>query len=158
MAKPWKIPNFDPRESLPVCLEKILRTRYHETFSNERGVLEDADSEALHDMRVSARRLKAIMKVFRQTFPKKKFRPQYEWIGNLVRSLGAVRDCDVFIDLLEEQKLSIPPPGQRSIDLLIARQKTLRNRQRRALQNYFRTLRARHTEQEFFHFLLKAGR
>src|SRR5258707_5951186 len=116
MAKPWKIQHLDPRESVPVCLEKILRTRYRETFSHERGVRERVDIEALHDMRVAARRMKALMKVFRRSFSRKKFREQYEWIGNMVRSLGAVRDCDVIIRFLEDHKNTIPTRYQRSID------------------------------------------
>jgi CHAD domain-containing protein len=108
-------------------------------------------------MRVSARRLKAMMKVFRHAFPKRKFRAQYEWIGDLVRALGAVRDCDVFIGLLEEQKGSIAPRGRRSIDLLIARQKTVRSREQRSLHRFIRQLHSRHAAQEFRQFVSKAG-
>jgi len=158
MAKPWKIPNFDARENVAVCVGKILRTRYRETFSHEQGALDGVDVEALHDMRVSARRLKAMMKVFRHVFPKKKFRVEYEWIGNLVRALGAVRDCDVFIGVLEDHKSSIPPRDRRSIDLLIARQKTVRSREQRALHGFFRELHGQHTKPQFLRFVSKSGR
>ncbi len=59
MARPWKIVDLEPDENLKVCLRKIAQTRFQETFSYEHGTIEGEDIEALHDMRVSARRLRA---------------------------------------------------------------------------------------------------
>ena len=156
MAKPWKIPYFDTDEKLTVCLQKILRTRYHETFSYEDGTIEGSDIEVLHSMRVSNRRLKAMMKIFRECFPKNKFESHYEHVRSLLRSLGQVRDCDVFISLLEEEKRSLSPHDQRAIDLLIARQKQFRHQQQRLLIQKLRSLRHQDYEQVFFQFLIKS--
>ena len=156
MAKPWKIPYFDPNEKVTVCLQKILRTRYHETFSYEGDTIEGSDIEALHNMRVADRRLKAMMKIFRGCFPKNKFEFHYEHVRGLLRSLGQVRDCDVFISMLEEQKQSFSPRDHRAIDLLIARQKHLRHQQRKSLMQKLQSLKVQGYEQKFLQFLTKS--
>src|SRR5258706_7345039 len=102
MAKAWKIPYLNPDQLLNICLRKILRTRFGEMVSYEEGTLIGEDIEFLHSMRVSSRRLQAVMKIFRAASPKKKFRHEYEQIRVLIRALGEVRDLDVFINKLEK--------------------------------------------------------
>ena len=140
MAKPWKIIDLDPSESLKVCLRKIAQTRFQETFSYEHGTVKGEDIESLHDMRVSARRLRAVLRIFRECFPKKKFRKQDERLHALIRSLGAVRERDVFLDLLSNYRKTLTPRDGRVIDLLLARQSSARLGFRKQLQRDLRTL------------------
>src|SRR5438128_8842601 len=104
MAKAWKIQYLNPDQPLNICLRKILRTRFSEMVSYEKGTLEGDDIEELHSMRVSSRRVQAVMKVFREAFGKKKFKHEYRQIRMLIRALGEVRDHDVFIEKLEKYK------------------------------------------------------
>ena len=158
MAKPWKIPYFDPNESVALCLQRILRTRFHEMSSYERDTIGGADIEALHDMRVSARRLKAMMKLFRACFPKGKFKLHYGRIRGLLRALGDARDCDVFVEMLVEQKQSLVPRDQRAIDLLIARERQLRQERVRSLARHLQTLTDQMYEFSYQRFLEKSLR
>ena len=141
MAKPWKIVDLDPDESLKVCLRKIAQTRLQETFSYQHGTLEGEDIEALHDMRVSARRLRAVLRIFRECFPKKKFKKQDARLQMLIRSLGSVREVDVFIDVLSVYRKTLRPQEGKSIDLLIAREQASRLALRRKM---VRTLKQLH--------------
>ena len=156
MAKPWRIPYFDPTDTVAACLQRILRTRSHEMFSYETAAIEGSNVEAVHSMRVSNRRLKALMKIFSGCFPKSKFEFHYGCLRSLLRSLGQVRDCDVFINTLEEQKQFLGARDHRAVDLLIARQKQLRYERRKSLTQELRLLRDRNYEEKFLQFLTKS--
>ena len=60
MAKPWQIADIDPNEPLRVSLRRTLLGWMQEMLSYESDTMKGTDPEALHDMRVSARRLRAI--------------------------------------------------------------------------------------------------
>lgn len=140
MAKAWKIPYLNHDQPLNVCLKKILRTRFSEMVSYEAGTLIGDDIEFLHSMRVSSRRVQAVMKIFRAAFPKKKFRHEYEQLRTLISALGEVRDLDVFIDKLEKYRAGTPPADVKALDLMIARQKALRIQRRRSLTQTINSL------------------
>ena len=133
MAKARKIPYLNPDQPLSICLQKILRTRFNEMISNEEGTLLGKDIEYLHDMRVSSRRVQAVMKIFRGAFPKRKFKAEYGKIRALIRSLGVVRDFDVFIDKIEKYKKGLKNQDNRALDLLIHKKKTQREEKRKIM-------------------------
>ena len=140
MARPWKIVDLDPNENLKVCLRKIAVTRFQETFSYEQGTVKGEDIEPLHDMRVAARRLRAILRIFKDCFPKKKLKRQNEQLMDLIRSLGAVRESDVFISLLEGKRKALGSREGRIFDLLIAREQNARQSLRKRLLSQLRSL------------------
>lgn len=153
MAKPWKIVDLDPGENLKVCLRKIAQTRCQETFSYENGTIKGEDIEALHDMRVSARRLRAVLRIFHECLPKKKFKRQDAKLQLLIRSLGGVREQDVFIDLLAQYRLGLGSQEGKIFDLLIAREKAHRALTRRQMLRNLKLLRKRDFEGSFTMFL-----
>ncbi len=133
MAKPKKIPYLDPNKPLDESLLKILRTRFDEMTSHEQGTVDGSDIEALHDMRVASRRVQAVFKIFRGVFPKKKFKVEYIELRLLIRSLGEVRDYDVFIDKIEKLKKESFEKDTRAMDMLIIRKKAEREQKRKLL-------------------------
>lgn len=153
MAKPWKIVDLNPNESLKQCLHKIALTRFQETFSYEMGAVTGEDVEPLHDMRVAARRLRAVIRIFRSCFSKKKFKKQDARLQALIRSLGGVREHDVFIDVLAEHRKNLGPADCRVIDLLIARESTSRLLHRRILMRELKVLRRSHYPDSFAAFV-----
>jgi CHAD domain-containing protein len=147
MAKAWKIPYLNADQPLNISLRRILRTRFAEMVSYEEGTLAGEDIEYLHSMRVSSRRVQAMMKIFRGAFPKRKFKHEYEQIRTLIRSLGAVRELDVFVAKLEAYRKNMQGADMRSLDLLIARQRSLQNKKRKEMiQTIKRLNRAKYKE------------
>lgn len=132
MAKPWDIP-VDADQSVTIAVKRILRTRTLEMFSYERGTMLGTDIEALHDMRVSARRLQAVMAIFYDCFPPKKMGAHYGKIRQLIRALGAVREDDVFIENLRVAGKDFNTRQRKAIDLLLARRSVLGERKHRSL-------------------------
>lgn len=156
MAKARKIPYFNPDQPLSICLRKILRTRFEEMYSYEKGTIKGEDIEYLHDMRVSSRRVQAALRIFRGAFPKKKFKPVYEKLRSLIRALGIVRHYDVFINRLNKFRESLDEKDRKAFDLLIIRQNTIREQHRKVLLNTMKQLEKSGFKEEFYKFMTTA--
>lgn len=78
-----------------------LRQQLHEMMSNLDGTRAGDDIEALHDMRVASRRLRAALSVFAAAFPPKPFAAIEKEVAKTTDALGAVRDSDVQIEFME---------------------------------------------------------
>jgi CHAD domain-containing protein len=156
MAKPWKILDLNPEETLKQCLHKIALARFQEAFSYESATIKGEDPEALHDMRVAARRLRAVIQIFRTCFPKKKFKKHDARLQALIHSLGAVREHDVFLASLSGYKKTLEPRDHKVIDLLIAREMTARIFHRRNLLRELKLHRKAKYSESFVAFLKRS--
>jgi CHAD domain-containing protein len=155
MAKAWKIPGLDASKSVRDTLPKILRIRFNEMMSYEKGTIEGKDIDCLHDMRVSSRRLQAAMKIFHPVFPQRQFKQIYSRLRALIRMLGEVRHFDVFIGTLEKYREKLPEREKPSIDLLIVKQNSLRAKKRKILTVYLRQLESSGYKVKFSNFITK---
>jgi CHAD domain-containing protein len=155
MAKAKKIANLDPNEPLEASLPKVLGARFEEMIIHEAGTIDGSDIEALHDMRVASRRVQAVLKIFRDVFPKKKFKAEYAEIRSLIRALGEVRDYDVFIDKLEKMKNNDETKSidNRALDLLIIRKRSEREVKRRLLIKHIDALNKAGYKEHFYKFI-----
>ena len=79
----------------------ILRKHFGAFLGNEPGTRIGEDREALHDMRVAARRLRAAMSAFAAVLPAtmERMRAELGWVAAM---LGEVRDLDVQLERMEE--------------------------------------------------------
>jgi CHAD domain-containing protein len=68
------------------------------------GVIQADDIECIHRMRVASRRLRNAMDIFQECFRKREHNTWMEVIKNVTRSLGAARDIDVQINLVQQIK------------------------------------------------------
>ncbi len=80
----------------------LITKQYHRLVKQEAGVLEDADPEYLHQMRVNSRRLRTALQVFEPVVKLPKS-AQAKRIQALAKTLGSLRDLDVQIEALREQ-------------------------------------------------------
>ncbi len=153
MAKAKKIQGLDPNKPLAECLKLILPARFLEMTEHEAGTIDGSDIEALHDMRVASRRVQAVFKMFRQVFPKKKFKAEYEELKLLISSLGVVRDYDVFIDKLKKLKSQAAASDTRAFDLLIIRKSAEREEKRKLLVGHLSSLNKAGYKEHFMNFV-----
>ena len=80
---------------------KIVAVARRELPSTAEGVLDIADIERVHDMRVATRRLRAALEVFEPCFPRKRYRRALREVKALADALGERRDRDVTIAALD---------------------------------------------------------
>src|SRR5690349_8803285 len=85
---------MDARPTFGTLGLDYVRAQHAELVAQEPGVRKGEDVEAVHDMRVATRRLRAALRVFEEAFGPEAA-TLHEEIGWLGRGLGAVRDRDV---------------------------------------------------------------
>ncbi len=79
----------------------VILNHLRELIRHRRGVITTKRTEHLHQLRVTARRLRNDLSVFRKLFPKKKSKIWKAILRNVTRSAGIGRDLDVRILFLE---------------------------------------------------------
>src|ERR1039458_6893600 len=65
-----------------------------------KGAARELDVESIHDMRVAMRRLSRCLRVFAPFYPKGSWKKIRRRISVLMAAAGAVRDCDIAIELV----------------------------------------------------------
>ena len=94
--------------AVPLRLHACLQTvRRHEV-----DVREDTDPEDLHRMRVAIRRMRSLVRAFRELWPEEIANRLLGHLGETGRQLGTVRDLDVLLDRLPDALESLPPQLQ----------------------------------------------
>ncbi len=129
MARAWDVRGFSCEESFSVSAERVVAVRAAEVFEHSDGVLDTEDIEALHDMRVATRRLRAALEVYAACFPAKLHRKALKRVKMLADALGERRDRDVAIEFLLGFAGEAPEADRAAIEALIER---LRREQRQA--------------------------
>ncbi len=129
MARARDLPGFDCEETFSASAERVVAVRAAEVFEHSDGVLDVDDIEALHDMRVATRRLRAALEVFAPCFPAKRHRKALKRVKALADALGERRDRDVAIEFLTGFADEAPEVDEAAIEALVAR---LRGEQREA--------------------------
>ena len=90
------------------------------------GVEKGEDIECLHKMRVTSRRIRAAMPLFKSCYPKKQFKKWLNEIRAITKFLGEARDLDVQIIFLQNylknhSKLGINTGVKLLLDSLVSR-------------------------------------
>jgi CHAD domain-containing protein len=113
----------DPYEPFALAGARIVRMRADELFSHGDEVLDTADIERVHDMRVASRRLRAVLEIFEPVFPQGDFKTVLRDVKALADALGERRDPDVHIDAMEELEAAMQAANRPGIEALVKRQR-----------------------------------
>ena len=128
MAKARDVP-LDPGEPFALAGARAVEIRTQELFGHADGVLDTSDVEAVHDMRVATRRLRAALEIFAPAFPRSPFKSALQDVKALADALGERRDPDVQLAALEDLAAALPAAQEPGLEALAER---LRARQERA--------------------------
>lgn len=99
---------------------KIMSAQFAKIHSLEDSVRAGDDIAAVHDMRVSTRRLRSAFRLLGKYFPKKTMRRLSKPLRQLAGILGQVRDLDVMIENLRTFSATLTIERQRALDPLLA--------------------------------------
>ncbi len=97
-----------PNATFTEAAHTSLRQQLEEMLSNLAGTRAGDDIEALHDMRVASRRLRAALSVFAAAFPPRPFGVIEKEVARVTDALGAVRDADVQIEFMGQAADNAP--------------------------------------------------
>jgi CHAD domain-containing protein len=116
---PPRSPGVTPDDTMAEAGRKVLRLHFDRMLANDPGTREGTDIEALHDMRVATRRMRAAFRLFGGSFEKGFRKPLKKGLKRIGRALGRVRDLDVFMADAQEYLNALPEDRQGDLDLLI---------------------------------------
>ena len=102
MSKAWPVEGLDPTGGLAENARRILAVRVAEYYAYEAIVPREDAGEALHDLRIAAKRLRYTLELFRSVFAEAGER-QIERVKAIQEELGAIHDHDVRIGLIEDE-------------------------------------------------------
>jgi CHAD domain len=102
VSRAWPVDDVDPEAPVIDNARRVLAVRIAELYSFEPIVPHPELSEALHDMRISAKRLRYTLELFRPQFGKAGDR-QIERVKTIQELLGRLHDHDVRIDMIGDE-------------------------------------------------------
>jgi CHAD domain-containing protein len=99
---------LDPQTPAAEAVRAVFRRLLATIDANRQGVIDDLDSEFLHDFRVAVRRTRTGLGQLRELFPDgrlKPFRSGFGWLGGVT---GPCRDLDVYLLKMGDYRDSLP--------------------------------------------------
>jgi CHAD domain-containing protein len=121
MARARPIDGLEAEEPYAAAAAKIVAVRAREVADHSEGVLDVAEIEHVHDMRVATRRLRAALEVFEPCFPPEQFAEALAEVKAIADALGERRDRDVTIAALDGFAESLASPDRRGVASLVDR-------------------------------------
>jgi triphosphatase len=112
--------------SLQHHLSSIVEQRIEQLRVAMRDVWRTSDVDAVHDLRVASRRLRAFGVTFRDLLTDKTRRRLETRLKPVARAVGALRDLDVQVELLEERLPETPNEVERAALEHLIEQLTMR--------------------------------
>jgi CHAD domain-containing protein len=128
------------RPSLNVLegVQRLLFPPFRRMQENVRGSLSGSDDEALHELRVAIRQMRAVLKAFRRPLRKTSASRVEEDLGRLNRILGGARDLDVWLGFVEGGPASGPLRKHRLWSGFVNHQKGMRQLQQATVRRHLR--------------------
>ena len=121
MARARPIPDLVADDPYTVAAARIVAVRAREVADHAHDVLDVAEIEHLHDMRVATRRLRAALEIFEPCFPPKELGAALTQLKAIADALGERRDRDVTIAALEDFEAAMPAPDRPGVETLVER-------------------------------------
>jgi hypothetical protein len=118
MSKAWPVDDVDPEAPVIDNARRVLAVRIAEFYSFEPVVAHPELSEALHDLRIAAKRLRYTLELFRPQFRKAGER-QIERVKAIQEILGTLHDHDVRIDMIGDElsQLMVEQSGKTRLEI-----------------------------------------
>jgi hypothetical protein len=137
---PSKLHSTAVDESFRETMRVLIGERWRVVWDTIPAAIEGVDIEAVHDVRVASRRLRAAMDVAEPAFPRKWYKSLHRAAKEITGALGAVRDRDVLLEALRADRSTAPAVEHPGIDRLIARVECERVEARAEMERFLRQL------------------
>lgn len=135
-AERRKRPDILSSDTMTEAAVKTLAFHLARMLEHEDGTRLGEDPEELHDMRVSTRRMRMALRVFADYLDPAVMRPVLRGLRRTGRTLGAVRDLDVFSEKTQAYLDALPDDRAGDLDGLMEAWQAERDRQRARLVAY----------------------
>lgn len=144
-----KRPAIAPDDTMVEAAVAVMRLHFDRMLAHEAGTRAGDDPEELHDMRVATRRLRMALRLFADVVDPAVMRPALKGLRKTGRTLGAVRDLDVFREKTLRYVEDLPRPRRDELDTLFAAWQVEYDARRAALVAYLDSPRYRRFVEDF---------
>ncbi len=125
---------LDGRESIAEAAQDIFLLLEEDMARNVPGILQDWDSEFLHDYRVALRRSRSLLSTFKKMIPETEYHAMQEGLKRISAITGPVRDLDVYLLEQESYQAMLPKSLQQGLKEFFAALGTSRGQEFKRLQ------------------------
>lgn len=150
-------PGLLPDDTMAEGARKTLWFHFQRMLAHEAGTRLGEDPEALHDMRVATRRMRAALPIFQDYLDMDVVRPYLKGLRRTGRLLGAVRDLDVFYEKTRSYLDTLPAERRSELDPLLEVWRAQRDQARAAMLAYLDSPRYARFVEQFGEFLSTPG-
>ena len=98
----------------------IIRSCLSVARQNEPGIISDLDTEFLHDYRISLRRIRSVLSLFKGVFTARDTARLKQVFSGLMDTTGRLRDLDVCLLQREQYYAQVPEPLHPGLDAMFA--------------------------------------
>lgn len=148
---------LEPSDSLAEAGRKVLSFYFGQMLSHEPDVRFSSDIEAVHDMRVATRRMRAAFRLFKAGLRRKTTKSLRHGLRAAGRSLGRLRDLDVLLENLQHYQISLRENERSRLQPLLEMWLARREEARRELLIYLNSKKYRRFKQEMLKFVTSPG-
>jgi len=149
--------SFDGTMEAGRAIKSVLLRLLDIMEGNAQGIIDDVDTEYLHEFRVAVRRSRSALVPFKDCFKRESFERFKEDLAWLGRDTGAPRDLDVWLLKFPKYKAMLPDSVKPQLDPLEGFLKKKRNSAYSKLRRDLKTKRYREFVQDWRTFLEAAG-
>lgn len=122
------------------AMRDLIGERFGAVWKAVPASIEGREGNAVKDVRVASRRLRAAMDVAEGCFPKSWYEPLHDAAKEITGALGEVRDREVLIEFLRGERSSTPAGDGAGIDRLIERVERERDDARERMVEFLTSL------------------
>jgi CHAD domain-containing protein len=140
-------------DSMADAARKLIAQNYAAMLNKEDGARLGEDPEAIHDMRVATRRMRAAFRVFNPYLKGKRAKEVRDGLRAVATDLGAVRDLDVLIENAEAFRETLPPEQRGGLASMTEEWRVTRWKARKALLRLLNSKEYSKFKQNMEHFL-----
>ncbi len=108
--------DLEPDDSVARAARKLMARQLTVLRDGDARLRGGSDADAVHDMRVAVRRMRAVVRGLRDGFPPPMFESLYEELRWFGRELGTMRDLDVQLAREDALATAMPPALRSGLD------------------------------------------
>ncbi len=110
--------NLNPGDPAKKSLCTIVSTFIGVARENEEGIIADLDTEFLHDYRVSLRKVRSVLSLFKGVFDEETFARLKAEFKDIMQGTNLLRDRDVYLLAKPDYFALVPPQTHEGLDVL----------------------------------------